>query len=516
MAEFKAAAVFSNHMVLQREKPVQIFGTGEENALITAHIDGIKASGRVRGGKWSIQLPPHKAGTNYSLTLSCGENVKTFYNVAYGEVWLAGGQSNMELELQNCKEKDALNDDEVPNVRFYYTPKKNIREKDFFEFENNTCWAEFGSESAKCWSAVGYFFAKELAAKLGVVVGVIGCNWGGTSASYWMSRESLEADRDTNEYLIDVEKNSKGKTEEEMEKEWLDYQKYDSEWYQKSLEFYKEHPNGTWDEVQEYCGKNLYPGPCNPYNPMSAAALYESMIKRVCPYTLKGFIYYQGESDDHRPKTYYKLFSRLIGLWREDWGDNELPFLFVQLPMHRYKADPDYKHWCLIREAQMKVYQTVKNTGIAVALDMGEFNEIHPKSKEPVGHRLALQALHSVYGMQNLEHTAFSPMFKECIAGEGKLELHFEHCLGFKVREDAVAKENVGADEALGFEIAGADKAFKPAKVEIEGCKITVSSEEVDEPLYARYCWTNYGNVNIFGINDLPLAPFRTSVNDEK
>ena len=227
-------------------------------------------------------------------------------------------------------------------------------------------------------------------------------------------------------------------------------------------------------------------------------------------------LYYQGESDDHRPKTYYKLFTRLIQLWREDWGDNELPFLFVQLPMHRYKADADHKHWCLIREAQMKTYQTVRNTGIAVALDVGEFNEIHPRAKEPVGHRLALQALYGVYGFKNLEHTAFSPMYRECMVKEGELELHFEHCLGFKVQEDAAAKENVGADRSLGFEIAGADKEFKPACVKIEGRVITLSSSEIAEPLYARYCWTNYGNVNIFGINGLPLAPFRTCANDEK
>lgn len=506
MSQFKTAAVFSNNMVLQREKPVVIFGTGEEGALVTVSVDGIRASGKVSGGRWSVQLPPHGAGSGYSLTVSCGENEKTFYNVAYGEVWLAGGQSNMELELQNCREKDALSNDTDTAVRFYYTPKKNIREKDFFDCENNTCWAEFDSESAKCWSAVGYFFAKELSEKLGVIVGVIGCNWGGTSASYWMSRESLEEDRDTNEYLLDVEKQSEGKTEEQLEKEWLDYRSYDDEWNKKSLVFYAEHPDGSWDECQEVCGKNLYPGPCNHYNPMSATTLYESMLKRVCPYTLKGFIYYQGESDDHRPKTYYKLFTRLIRLWRDEWGDDRLPFLFVQLPMHRYKADPDYKHWCIIREAQMKAYLTVKNTGIAVILDKGEFNEIHPKSKEPVGHRLALQALYGVYGFDNLKHTAFSPMYREHIVKGDKIELHFDHCLGFRIE----------GEKAAGFEIAGADKEFKPADAEIKENIIILSSKEVEEALYARYCWTNYGEVSVFGINGLPLAPFRTSVNDEK
>lgn len=505
MSKFKIAAVFSNNMVLQREKAVSVFGEGENGMEVTAEIDGNVSKARVHENKWLVQLPPHKAGKNYTLKVTCGQEEKTFVNVAYGEVWLAGGQSNMELELQNCAEKDVLNTDVDPDVRFYYTPKKNIKEKDFFECEANTCWSEFNGESAKCWSAVGYFFARYAAKHLGVTVGLIGCNWGGTSASYWMSRESLEKDSDTNEYLLDIEKETKGKTEEQIEKEWNEYCVYLEQWNKKSAEFYAANPNGTWDECQAYCGVSRYPGPPCEYNPMSATALYKSMLKRVCPYTLKGFIYYQGESDDHRPAAYFKLFRALIQLWRNEWGDDSLPFLFVQLPMHRYKYDEDRKHWCVIREAQMKVFNTVKNTGICIALDKGEFDEIHPKEKQAVGERLALQALYGVYGFENLKEQAFSPMYKSFeIKGSG-IELSFEHCCGFKTE-----------GEAKGFEIAGADKEFKPAKPEIKGNKILVSSEEVKEPLYVRYCWTNYGEVTVFGVNGLPLAPFRTCVNDDQ
>ena len=499
MAVFSTAAVFSSNMVLQRGKVVSVFGCGEDGAEVAAEIDGVKKTARVINGKWSLQLPPHKAATGLTMTVSCGDEVKTFTNVAYGEVWLAGGQSNMELELRGCTEKDALQNDKEPNVRYYYTNKKILKEEDFFEFENNSCWKEFAPDTAFCWSAVGYFFAKELAAKLGVVVGVIGCNWGGTSASYWMSRESLDKDNDLREYLNDLDKAMEGKTDEEMKKEWLEYQAYDKAWYQKSLEFYEKFPGGDWDACQEYCGKNLYPGPLSPYNPMSATTLYHSMLQRVCPYTLAGFIYYQGESDDHRPYTYYKLFRALIQLWRDDWGDDTLPFLFVQLPMHRYEADKDRKHWCVLREAQMKVYNTVKNTGIAIALDKGEFNEIHPKSKEPVGHRLALQALYSVYGFENLKESAFSPMYKGYEAVDGGILLSFEHCYGFRVE-----------GELCGFEVAGADKRFVPADAELRGEQIFLSSKEVQQPLYARYNWTNYGPVTLYGVNGLPVAPFRT------
>ena len=173
--------------------------------------------------------------------------------------------------------------------------------------------------------------------------------------------------------------------------------------------------------------------------------------------------------------------------------------------MHRYKADPDFKNWCHIREAQMKVFNTVKNTGIAVALDKGQFDEIHPVYKLPIGHRLALQALYGVYGFENLEGEAFGPMYKDCLYRGNEIELRFDHCQGFKID-----------GEAKGFEIAGEDKEFKPADVKIEGDKIIVSSSEVKEPLYVRYNWTNYAEVTVFGVNGLPLAPFRTSVFDEK
>lgn len=505
MIEFKAAAVFSDNMVLQREKSVSLFGQGENGKTVCAEIDGIVRTTRIRNGQWLIKLPAHKAGEGYSLKLTCGNEERIFKNVAYGEVWLAGGQSNMELELQNCSEKDALVNDKNINVRFYYTQKKTLMEKDFFECEKNNGWSEFSAENAKCWSAVGYFFARELAEKLGVTVGIIGCNWGGTSASYWMSRESLEKDSDTNEYLLDMERTAEGKTDEQIEKEWYEYCAYLDEWNKKSQDFYASHPNGTWEECQAYAGESRYPGPPSEYNPMSATVLYNSMIKRVCPYTLKGFIYYQGESDDHRPNTYFKLFRELIQVWRNDWGDNSLPFLFVQLPMHRYKDDIDHKHWCIIREAQMKVFQTVRNTGIAIALDKGEFNEIHPKSKLPVGHRLALQALYGVYGFENLREHAFGPIYKDYDIKDGGMELSFEYCRGFRTE-----------GEIKGFELAGEDKEFRNAEAEIRGDRIFVSCSEIKEPLYARYCWTNYGEVTVFGVNGLPLAPFRTATDDEK
>lgn len=510
---FKAAAVFSDNMVLQREKNIMIWGTADDGAVIAAEINGSKALCAVRDGKWTVTLPPMPAGGPYELKLSFHESVndtavaetKTFYNVMIGEVWLCGGQSNMELELQNAKDgKEELSKltADMP-VRFYYTNKMGTVEA-AVEAEKHSGWTVCDPEGSKAWSAVGYHFAKKLSKELGVTVGLIGCNWGGTSASAWVDRKALESSVETRSYLEEYDKAVEGKSVEQQKREYEEFQAYDKAWYEKSQEVYKEQPDISWDELQEKIGKNLWPGPMGCTNPFRPTGLFETMLMRVCPYTMRGFLYYQGESDDHKPKTYYTLLTKLISLWREKWEDDEMPFILVQLPAFKYAKDPDYKHWCLIREAQMRTYKTIKNTGIAVAIDCGEFDNIHPTDKKTVGDRLCLQAQKLVYGM---DCDAFGPMYKSFVYKDGGIELSFDHAdSGFEIK----------GDTAAGFEIAGEDKSFVPAKAEICKDKIFISSDKVEEPVYARYGWFNYFEPNVFGKNGLPLAPFRTSRHDEK
>lgn len=500
MTEFKVAAVFSNHMVLQREKNIKIFGQGKDGETVTVTFLGETYTTTVQQDRWTVILPPQAAGEGYEMKISCAGSEKRFTNIAIGEVWLAGGQSNMEYELQNCTGgKEMLAGDKNPRVRFYYTQKNAYMDDQFFEMEEKTGWNEFGEEAAKDWSAVGYIFGKKLAKDLDVTVGIIGCNWGGTSASNWMSEESLSEDKDISIYLEEYYKGIEGKTEEEQVKEYREYEAFAKEWDAKCAEQYAIKPGLTWDEVQEIIGKCQWPGPKNCMNPYRPGGLYHCMLERVIPYTLRGFLYYQGESDDHRPAMYEKLLTRMIRQWREDWEDLTLPFLLVQLPMHRYKADPDSKNWCLIREAQMNTYQTVKNTGIAVILDCGEYNEIHPKDKAPVGERLELQALYQVYNKINAQE-AFGPIYKAFSYKDSAMELNFEHTeKGFLVK-----------GELSGFEIAGEAGEYLPASAAINGSRIIVSSPELKRPVYARYCWTNYGDVTVFGNNGIPLAPFRT------
>ncbi len=510
---FRIASVFSSNMVLQREKNVEVWGEADDGALISVTISDVKTQTIAKNGKWKAVLPPMPAGGPFEMDVFCilnkeGKEIKEslrFYNVMIGEVWLCGGQSNMELELQNCKGGKEVLESLKPDcgVRFYYTSKCHMVDDELYRAEKNSGWSKAGKESSAAWSAVGFFFARKLAKDLGVTVGLIGCNWGGTSASAWMDRKTIEDSRETASYIEEYDAAVRSKPIELQIKEYDEYAEYQQAWWERSQEIFAKEPNCSWDRIQELCGESKYPGPMNCKNEYRPAGLYETMLMRVCPYTLRGFLYYQGESDDHKPNSYYKLFTNLIGLWREKWGDDELPFIMVQLPMFKYEQDPDYKHWCLIREAQMKAFKTVKNTGIAVISDCGEFNNIHPVDKAPVGERLCLQAESLVYG-KKIE--AFGPIYKSYEYKDGGMELSFDHAdKGFKVKGDKI----------VGFEIAGEDKLFKRAAAEIRGNKIFISAPQVKEPRYARYDWFNWIDVSIFGKNGIPLAPFRTHSNDQ-
>lgn len=542
--ELKLGAVFSDNGVLQRGKNITIFGWGPEGCLVEAAVRGEKlwadtpkaARGReeaearrqtqesrgsayVRNGRFEIELPPLEAGLDHTLLVSCGEESILRKNLAVGEVWLAGGQSNMEFELQNCEEKAALERPADSMLRFYYTQKKGYMDEAFFETEEKTGWECFGDPGTKSWSAVGYFFGARLREALGVPVGIIGCNWGGTSASAWVPRQAIAGEEQMKIYLDTYDAAVAGKSVEEQLKEYEEYAVYQEEFDRRAAACYAEKPDMEWEEVLQIAGESKWPGPMGCSNPYRPGGLHECMIKRIAPYSLKGFLYYQGESDDHLPHLYRRLFTRLIEQWREDWRDDSLPFIFAQLPMHRYRQDPDFKNWCLIREAQNRVYDTVKNTAMTCIIDQGAYNDIHPKQKRAVGERMSSQALELAYGFRDVPG-AVGPLFDYAERGEGELILHFKHAQkGFRVSPpepmDLPGYDRTAAPaESLGFETAGEDGKYVPARVTVEGDKIHVSSPEVSRPVFARYLWTNYGEAAVYGVEGIPLAPFRTDRRD--
>ena len=552
MAKIQVAAVFSDNMVLQRNKIINIFGWidwKEKDKEIFVKAELFNKNGDLLGEntriytspvtKWVISLPSQEAQEECSLKIWLNQSTEAivFSNIAIGEVWLAGGQSNMEFELGNCTEgpeelADTSGGSGAKNVRFYYTNKIAWMDEHFYQAEKNTAWQTWDSPNKKAWSAVGFFFAKKLAADLGCTVGVIGCNWGGTSASAWMRREYLEKDEDLRTYLTEQEEATAGKSIDQQCREYEEYEVIQAEWQKKCDALYAANPEITWAKVEESLGKSPWPGPRSCKNPYRPCGLYDCMVNRVLPYTLKGVLWYQGESDDHKPYSYAKLFSKLIDNWRTDWKDPELPFVFVQLPNHRNEYDKDFKHWCLIRSAQEKVHHMVKNAFMTCALDLGQFNDIHPKAKKVVAERMEENALANVYNLKKAQDV-LSPMLKDyAIKGAdpsdansfGKIILTFENAgTGFVAREDKINLDyykrmeqhqgNSVSPAFTGFEIAGSDGIFYPAAYKLgqneeDFNTITLSSPLVKNPASARYAWYNYGPVNIFGKNGLPLAPF--------
>jgi len=353
-------------------------------------------------------------------------------------VWLAGGQSNMELELRNCSTgKDSLENDDTPNVRFYYTMKKTIADDSFFESEKQMVWNDFSNkESAQYWSAVGYYFAKELSERLGLTVGIIGCNWGGSSASAWMKREY--ADGETAVYFDDYDSATAGKSEQQLKQDYLDYQAYHNEWERKSAEYYSNTPNPTWDGCLAYCGENKYPGPPSPLNPMSPGVLHKSMIERIAPYTMTGVIWYQGESDDHRPGMYYKLLNQMIRNWRDDWNDDELFFDSMKVfgnnnPLHLEvgcgkgsfilelaRRNPDINYVAvektpnvLVTGAEALMESGIKN--VRFCLGQAEYLEhlFRPHTVERLYLNFSCPFPKETYARHRLTHTRFLEIYKQ-------------------------------------------------------------------------------------------------------
>lgn len=497
------AAVFSDHCVLQRNKEIRVWGTAPHGTGIEVSFGGQTAETVARGQNWEAVLPAMAAGGPYVLTVASeGIVYQCFEDVMVGEVWLAGGQSNMEYMLkQDADGTAAMERMAGANVRYYQVSRVSYMDDYFYRMEQENHWMLGTDEDKDCWSAVGYYFAEKLAAELGVTVGIIGCNWGGTSACAWQDKDSILSHEDTKIYWEEYADLLEKQDPAEYEKDRIAYLNYQADWQPRMDAFYASNPTATWEEALAVVGEVKWPGPMGPKHEFRPAGLYECMLKRVVPYTLGGVIYYQGESDDHRPGSYYYLFGSLIRAWRREFRDDTLPFLCVQLPIHHYDGDSVPDKWCRIREAQMRLHQEGVVTGIAVVLECGEYNNIHPTHKTEVGRRLALQALYHVFSVGE-EKDVYGPVYRNYRVENHAIVVDFDHSdEGFLVK----------GEDITNFEVAGSDGVFVPAKAELQGNEIRLTCETVENPVAARYMWIDYAQVTLFGANGLPAAPFRTS-----
>ncbi len=485
-ADVKLPALISDNMVLQQGRQAAIWGTADPGEQVTVSLgDQNQTTTTDASGAWKVQLGPLKKGGPLEMTVA-GKNTVTIHNVLVGEVWVCSGQSNMEFALWNHvvfggaknfeQEVAAAN---YPVLRLFIV-KKAVAGKPQSDVQGQ--WVVASPETAGNFSAVGYFFGRDLQRAMKFPVGLIDSTWGGTEAEAWTSEAALDADPDS-KVVVDS-------------------------WRQRILDFPGVLENyktklGEWEkaaEEAENSGKVAPPIPDAPRDPRShswrAGGLWNGMIAPLTPYAIAGAIWYQGESNSDFAYQYRKVFGTMIEQWRASWGQGDFPFLFVQLasfvPGGKY---PDA--WAVLRESQAKTLALPK-TGMAVAIDIGEPHDIHPKNKQEVGRRLALDAEGIAYG-RKIEY--MGPAFKTLRADKGTLRLRFTHTAGGLV---------VRGQRLVGFEIAGADQQFFPAEAKVVGSEVMLSSARVAKPVATRYAWANDPKCDLYNKAGLPAPPFRT------
>ena len=481
-ADVKPHALFSDGMVLQQKMKVPVWGLADNDEKVTVVFQGQEVSATAKHGRWQVTLSALKAGGPFELTIA-GKNTVTIKNVLVGEVWVCSGQSNMEWPLNAAANgPEAIAASKNPMIHLFNvqkaTPEKPVASV-------NGAWTECGPGAVDSFSAVAYFFGRDLQKELNVPVGLIETAWGGTRAEAWMSRATLESLPETQHEF------------KQLAEQTANYPKA-LEKYEAELKSYEEAAAKAKADNKEPPRKPQKPG--NPHqNPNAPSALYNGMIAPLLPYAIKGAIWYQGESNAGQAGKYEAIFSAMIRNWREDWGQGDFPFLLVQLaPFMKIEKQPTDPAWARLREAQLLTSMHLPRVGMAVITDVGDEKDIHPRRKEPVGHRLALAALSIAYGKKEIYP---GPTYDNMKVEGNRTILRFHGLGGGLVAKDGPLQ---------GFTVAGEDHVFHNAEARIEDNAVIVTCEEVARPVAVRYGWANYPLGNLWNKLDLPATPFRT------
>ncbi|MDF1816894.1 MAG: sialate O-acetylesterase [Verrucomicrobiales bacterium] len=479
-AELKMSSVFGDHMVLQRDMDLKVWGWADAGQDVSVEIDGQKVSGKAGDdGRWEVKLTPLATNAEgLEMKISAGEETKTFSDILVGEVWVCSGQSNMQWAVGQSYDADleALTA-KFPKMRLITVPQVGTQE---IQNDFDGKWEACTPETVPGFSAVGYYFGKQLLLTLDIPIGLIDNAWGGSAAEAWVRRDILEADPKYAAY-IEQWKNTEAT---------YDYEAEVAKWKEKAAAAKAE---GKPFNVR--APRNHLAGQHRPGN------LYAGVLHPVIGYGIRGAVWYQGESNAGRAWNYRDLFPLMISHWREEWGQGDFPFYWVQLADFRAEvAAPEPSEWAVLREAQSYSLK-LPNTGQAVIYDIGEGRDIHPRNKEDVGKRLARIALNRDYGMTNIPYK--NPSFSS---------------MEIKGKEAILTFENVGSGlytfdvkEATGFIIAGEDQVWHNAKATVLGKdKVKVWSDAVPNPVAVRYAWATNPIANLRSRENLPADPFRT------
>lgn len=471
-AGLKLPNVFSDHMVVQQKMPIKVWGWTNPGQDVSVEFAGQTTAVKANDdGRFDASLPAIAAdGQSHTLTVKADETI-TLNDVVIGEVWICSGQSNMQWTVNASNDADLERlSAKNPNIRMINFPQVGTQKP--VDSYPDRKWMLCTSETVGSFSAVGYFFARQLNSTIDVPVGMINNAWGGSACEAWINRDVLNADPQYKP-LMDRWAGT------EAQFETLSAKTAPTEAEQKSLEGLKRQMSG-----------NARP-----------ANIYNGVLKSHLGYTIRGAIWYQGESNASRAYQYRELFPLMISNWRQEWGQGDFPFYWVQLAdFKEEKSEPVESDWAELREAQTMTMAKLPHTGQAVIVDIGEGKDIHPMNKVDVGRRLARWALANEYGVSIPFR---SPQYKSMEVKDSSIVLTFDYVDGgwrpFDVREP------------VGFAIAGEDKKFVWAKAKInENGTIEVSSPDVQKPVSVRYAWADNPVCNMFSKAGLPLTPFRT------
>ena len=479
MAELKLSSIIGDNMVLQRDLDnVPIWGWADAGTEVTVEFAGQKVSGKAGDdGRWEVKLAKlAMSATGQAMNIKAGGDSITLKDILVGEVWVCSGQSNMQWATGQAYDADleALTAN-FPNIRLISVPQVGTQE---LQNDFKGQWEAANATNVAVFSAVGWYFGKQLSETLNIPIGLIDNAWGGSAAEAWVERGAMEADPEYAEAMAQWKKTEAAYDHDAAMAKWK-----------------------AASEKAKAAGKNAPRAPRNQLvGQHRPGNLYAGVLNPIIGYGIKGAIWYQGESNTGRAFQYRKLFSKMITHWREKWGQGDFSFYWVSLADFKDEVDaPVDADWAVLRESQTATL-SLPNTGEAIIYDIGEGRDIHPRNKIDVAKRLARLALAQDY---HFEIAHRSPIYKSHEVKGNKVEVMFDHA--------GTSLYTFDVRHAVGFEIAGEDKVFHWADAQLQGKnKVVVSSPKVANPVAVRYAWSNNPKANLFSRENLPATPFRT------
>ncbi len=514
--------IFKDNMVFQWGAELRVFGCSDTPCTVRCAVFKgeetimVAETATEEDGSFLICADPiEEPGGPYEIMVSAdGVEPVIIQNAFAGEVWLAAGETNMEYPLARSEFAKYL----IPKIgqteiRYYKVPKAGFLDEDQEKAEEESSWIEVDSETAAQMSGVAFYFAKSIESRIDAKIGIIQCTFPESTIDCWQSVESLLTTSEGKSYIKEFDERTSEYTPDEYDAFAFEFAKREKDYEENLSKLLEEDPYVTYHEADEMIGPAPWPPPVGPRAIRHPGSFFESMILRIAPYTLRGVIFYQGESDTDGHQTEYgHAFESLIREWREVFFDDELPFIFCQLPMYiskdrKYMCYDDMS-WPLLREQQQIVAIDMRNVYMAVTVDCGEFDNPHPSDKKTPGDRLALLAQKFVYGFENTE--AVSPFIIDARRGEG-VEITFG---GDYMLLNMTA--GFGPEDS-GFEVAGEDGEFYPAEatVDFDGKTVLLSCPLVEYPSKVRYAFFSYGPTPLHAQNGLTATPFQVHIDKD-